>query len=208
MSAVETSLRVTSQGAGDHAPWPLANEPASDMSVYDEGYEPDDDSEDDADRVDADTMVWQLLLLINPGDEESALQQLGDYQELSADLDEESLQAMPFVAQAIDWRAGFQLDENDTSALVQVIDELTARFNLSIDWLGDADEDEFHQQQDAATLFGIAYDRLAEAGYTLWSWEAEPGTVAGWITLTDDSEAMREIATVLQINLRLGCDLT
>lgn len=185
-----------------------ANEPTSDMSVYDEGYEPDDDFEEEEDRTDVDVMVWQLLLLINPGDEESALQQFGEYQELTGDLDEESLQPMPYVAQAIDWRAGFQLDADDTRALVQAINELTARFNLHIDWQGDADEDEFHQEQDAATLFAIAYDRLAEAGYTLWSWEAEPGTVAGWLTQTRDNEAMREIATVLQINLRLGSDLS
>ncbi len=179
------------------------------MSVFDEGYEPEDEFDEDADELgsDTDTMVWQLLLLINPGDEEAALQQLADYQELSADLDEPSLQPMPFVAQAIDWRSGFQLDIADTRAIVQAIDELVARFNLHIDWERD-DEDEFHQNQDAATLFATAYDRLAEAGYTLWSWEAEPGTVAGWMTLREDNEAMREIATALHINLRPGSDLS
>ena len=177
------------------------------MHVYDEGYEPDEDSDDEPAATDADALVWQLLLLINPGDEESALQQFSDYQERSAHLDDDTLEALPYLTEAIDWRAGFQLEADDTRALVQAIDELVARFNLRIDWNGDTDEDEFHREQDAANLFSIAYDRLAESGYTLWSYEAEPGTVAGWITLSAESEAMREIATLLHINLRLGSEL-
>jgi hypothetical protein len=61
---------------------------------------------------------------------------------------------------------------------------------------------------DAAGLFSIAYDRLAEFGYTLWAWETDGDTYAGWMTLTRDGEPLRELATVLGINLRLGSEVS
>jgi hypothetical protein len=60
---------------------------------------------------------------------------------------------------------------------------------------------------DADSLFGLAYDRLAESGYTLWSRETDDDLLAGWITLTRDNEPMGEVAAALHVNLRLGRDL-
>jgi hypothetical protein len=59
-----------------------------------------------------------------------------------------------------------------------------------------------------STLFASAYDSLAPHGYTLWARETDDGSYAGWITLTRDAEPMRELATALGINLRLGSDVT
>jgi hypothetical protein len=177
------------------------------MNDYDDDFDPEHES-DESEGSETETLVWQLLLLINPGDEESALQQFGEYQEAVAEVDEDELEPMEYVSRVIDWRSGFQVDEQDTRALVQAIDELASRWNVTIDWNGDPDEDEFHEDQDAASLFATAYDRLAEAGYTLWSWETGAETVAGFMTLTRDGEPLRELATVLHINLRLGSDLS
>jgi hypothetical protein len=111
------------------------------------------------------------------------------------------------IGRVIDWRSGFIVDEHDLRSLVQAINELASRWNLRIDWNGDPDDDEFFDDTDAATVFGIAYDRLAEFGYTLWAWETQTESHAGWMTLTTDNEPMRELATVLGINLRLGSEV-
>jgi hypothetical protein len=152
--------------------------------------------------------VWQLLLLINPGDEESALQQFADYRDAVAHLDEDDIEPIDIIRRVIDWRSGFYVDRQDTRALVQAIDELSSRWNISIDWGGDPDDDDFHTDVDAASLFAIAYDGLLEHGYTLWAWEAEDDSCAGWITLKRDNEFLRELATSLGINMRLGSEVT
>ena len=160
--------------------------------------------DDEDDSVEA--QVWRLLLLINPGDEEAALLQFNAYREAVADGDDD--EPVEVVGRVIDWRAGFMVDEHDLRALVQALDELSARWNLSIDWGGDPDDDDFFDDTDAGTLLGIAYDRLAEFGYTVWSWETADAACAGWITLSRDNEPMRELATALHINLRLGSQVS
>lgn len=165
-----------------------------------------DEHESADDSVEA--RVWQLLLLINPGDEEMALQQFADYRDAAAQVDENELEPIEVIRRVIDWRSGFHVDAQDTHALVQAIDELSTRWNITIDWGGDPDDDDFHTDIDAASLFATAYDRLLEHGYTLWAWEAEEDSYAGWITLTRDTEPFRELATVLGINMRLGSEVT
>ena len=57
------------------------------MNSSDDDY----DAEREFDDVDEDSVeakVWRLLLLINPGDEETALLQFNDYREAVADADE------------------------------------------------------------------------------------------------------------------------
>lgn len=173
----------------------------------------DDDTErhfDEHDEEDdtLDAQVWQLLLLINPGDDDSAFQQFAAYREAVGDADEGEIDPLRVIGQVIDWHSGFQVEADDTRALVQAIDELVSRWNLSIDWEGDPEDDDFHADIDAASLFAIAYDSLAPHGYTLWARETDDGSYAGWITLTRDAEPMRELATTLGINLRLGSDVT
>src|SRR3546814_12321296 len=60
------------------------------MTLPDEDFEPDDnyaggpEGAEIDDEASTEALVWQLLLVINPGDEEAALQQFGAFQE---DLD-------------------------------------------------------------------------------------------------------------------------
>jgi hypothetical protein len=165
-----------------------------------------DEQESTGDSVEA--CVWQLLLLINPGDEDKALQQFADYRDAVVHADENDVEPIEIIRRVIDWQSGFYVDGQDTRALVQAIDELSSRWNISIDWGGDPDDDDFHADIDAASLFAIAYDRLLEHGYTLWAWETEDDSSAGWITLKRDNEFLRELATSLGINIRLGSEVT
>ena len=174
-------------------------------------FERDHDFDDEDDSVEA--KVWQLLLLINPGDEETALLQFNDYREAMAEADTvevEPSEADPIeiIGRVIDWRSGFIVGIDDLRSLVQAIDELSSRSNLSIDWGGNPDDDEFFDDMDAIELFSIAYDRLAESGYTLWAWETDGNTYAGFMTLTRDGEPLRELAAALGINLRLGSEVS
>ncbi|URL59682.1 hypothetical protein IM816_06195 [Luteibacter flocculans] len=171
--------------------------------AYDDDYEDRDYDEDEDGEDSTETQVWQLLLLINPGDEDGAEVQFKAYQELTEEEGDED--PVRLVAQVTDWRSGFEVDADDTRALVEVINELVARWNLVLDWDGDPADDEFHEDIDGVEIFSRAFDRLREHGYTLWAREAEDDDVyAGWITRSDDDEAMRLIATQLGINLRLG----
>lgn len=165
----------------------------------------DDDDFDGDDEDSVEALVWQWLLLINPGDEESALQQFAECRDELAE--DESADPIELVSRVIDWRSGFIVDGDDLRALVQAINELISRWNLTIDWNGDPDDDEFFDDMDTSSLFATAYDRLAEHGYTLWSRETEDDSSAGFITQTRDNEPMREIATALHINMRLGSDV-
>ena len=170
----------------------------------DDDFEDDRAFDEDDDSVEA--KVWQLLCLINPGDEETALGQFTDYREAVAEGDE--AEPVELVARVIDWHSGFMVGAADLRSLIQAFDELSARWNLTIDWGGDPDDDDYFDDRDADSLFNTAYDRLSESGYTLWTWETENDSLAGWITLTRDNEPMSEVAAALHINLRLGCDFS
>jgi hypothetical protein len=179
------------------------------MSSSDDDFEAGNDFDEELEGGDlVEASVWELLSLINPGDEETALQQFSAYREAIAQADDEDIDPVQVVGRVIDWRSGFRVDGKDTRALVQAIDELASRWNLDIDWDGDPDDDDFHADIDAASLFATAYDRLAEHGYTLWSWETDDDTYAGWMTSTRDNEIMRELATSLSVNIRPGSDVT
>lgn len=157
-------------------------------------------------------LVWQLLLLINPGDPESALQQFAAYQDALAEADADDAVAVRLLKDVIDWKAGFHVAANDPAAFIDSITELVARWNLRIDWgVEDPGDDEFLDGTDVATLMAVAYDRLREYGYTLWTWNTSEGigdgdTHAGWISLSSDDEAMRAVAAALEIELRAGSD--
>lgn len=168
-----------------------------------------DDIDDDMPEADdsAESLVWQLLTLINPGDDDLATQQFAAWRDGQEEGDTDAV-PVEQIARVIDWQSGFHVDAQDTRALVQAINELAARWNLALDWDGDPDEDEFHADQDVPSLLAVAYDRLAEFGYTLWSWETDDGSYAGWITRSTERETMRELATALQINLCLGSEVS
>ncbi|MGE7138981.1 DUF6630 family protein [Luteibacter sp. NPDC031894] len=176
------------------------------MASYDDDldYEGDHDDEDGEDSLES--QVWALLMLINPGDEDAARQQFAAWREIVEE--EGDHDPVRIVGRVIDWRAGFEVDEDDTRGLVDAINQLAARWNIAIDWDGDPDDDEFHEDVDGPELFSRAFDQLNPHGYTLWAREAEDEVYAGWITQSRDDEAMRVVATDLGINLRLGSQVT
>lgn len=175
------------------------------MSNFDDDFETGHHFDDDDNSLDA--YVWQLFLLINPGDDDSAFQQFAAYRDAVGDTPEDQVDVAQVVGQVADWRATFHVGADDTHALVQAIDELASRWNLAIDWDGDPQDDEFHSNVDATELLATAYDNLAPHGYTLWMRDTDDDSYAGWMTLSRDTEAMRELATELGIHLRLGSEM-
>lgn len=189
------------------------------MTVPDTEYDPDDnfangfDPGMDVDEDDTtEALVWQLLLLINPGDEETALQQFAGYREALAEAGDDDDEPVWLLKDVIDWRSGFHVDAQDRQSLVDSVTELAARWNLSIDWgVEDPTDDEFLAATDVPALMATAYDRLREYHYTLWTWNTAGGVDAGeahagWITLSRDDEAMQAVAAALGIELRAGSD--
>ncbi|SMQ94078.1 DUF6630 family protein [Xanthomonas fragariae] len=169
----------------------------------DEGLQPESD-EDDVD--DHPARVWNLLVLINPGDEDTALAQFDAWRETQADergdeVDDAWLWALK---DAIDWRSGFYVDGKDTDAFIAAIDELSARWNLRIDWGGDLDDEEFSRGLSVPDLMALAFDRLREHGYSLWNWNTDGDAYSGWIALSRDDEAMLALTSLLGVEVRLG----
>jgi hypothetical protein len=192
------------------------------MNADDPEFDPDDnfanhlqaDADIDPDADDTpEALVWQLLLLINPGDEESALQQFAEYRDALAESDPDEVQPVWLLKDVIDWKAGFYVDGTDAVSFIDTITELSARWNLRIDWgVEDASDEDFLADADVPSLMAVAYDRLREYGYSLWTWNTANGPSgdedmqAGWITLSSDDEAMQELAHALDIELRPGSD--
>lgn len=175
-------------------------------------YDPDDNfahafgaDADIDDEAAIEALVWQLLLLINPGDEDAAAAQLAAWQQSGAGHGGDVEEAVAHLREAIDWRSGFHVEEGDARGLVESLDELAARWNLRIDWgVEDPTDDDFLDGADLGALIGTAYDRLREHHYTLWLREAGPDLHAGWITHSRDDEALRLVATALGIHVRHG----
>ena len=163
-------------------------------------FGPGMDIDDDA-AIEA--LVWQVLLLINPEDEDAARQQFDAWQEAYAAQggDAEPLDSLRDVT---DWRSAFHVAEPDTRGLVECLDELAGRWNLRIDWgVEDPTDDEFLEGTDVPALIETAFDRLREHHYTLWTFEA--GDLhAGWVTRSRDDESMRVVAGALGIPVRPG----
>ena len=174
------------------------------MHTHDDDFNTEHLFDEDDDSLEA--QVWQLLLMINPGDEDAALQQFAAYRDVAGDLPEDEVDVAQVIGEVADWRATFRVEEGDTRSLVQALDELVTRWNLAIDWDGDPDEDDFHAGIDAEDLLALAYDNLAPHGYTLWLRETNDDSLAGWISLSRDVEPMRELARELGIHLRLGSE--
>lgn len=161
-----------------------------------------DDAADLDDEAALEAVVWQLLLLINPGDEDAAAQQFAAWQDATGGTDDIDL-ALDALRGAIDWKSGFHVDEGDTRGLVESLDELAARFDLRIDWgVDDPTDDAFLDATDVSALLDTAFDRLREHHYTLWVREPGPDLHAGWITHSRDDEALRAVASALGLAVR------
>ncbi len=152
--------------------------------------------------------VWNLLLLINPGDEETALRQFDAWREAMGGEEGDSSDERWLLAlrDVIDWTSGFQVAEDDPEALVTAIGELAARWNLRIDWGGDLDDEEFAEAMEVPDLLSVAYDRLREHGYSLWNWNTGGEGLAGWVALSRDDEAMMALTSLLGVEVRPGND--
>jgi hypothetical protein len=189
------------------------------MNVPDLEFDPDDNfensrqdealvpAEDDDASVEA--LVWQLLLVMNPGDEEAALRQFDDFRDavVGADRGDPEIGPAALLREVTDWRSGFHVDAADPATFIDAVDQLAARWNLAIDWgVEDVGDDGFLADADVPSLMAIAHDRLREYGYTLWTWDAGAGVHAGWITLSRDDDAVRVLAPALGIDARPGSD--
>jgi hypothetical protein len=171
-------------------------------NAFARGTEADDDESHEA-------LVWQLLLLVNPGDEEAALQQFTAWRDARVDAGGDDGEGMEMLRDVIDWKSGFHVAADDAAAFIDSIDELVARWNLRIDWGSeDPGDDDFLAATDVPELMATAYDRLREYGYTLWTWNAPggDGAYAGWIASSRDDEAMQVLAPALGIEVRPASD--
>jgi len=155
-----------------------------------------------------------LLLLINPGDEESALQQFHAWQDAQAafDPDDPDAPVLDALREAIDWRAGFTVEAGDAGAFVECIGELAGRFNLRVDWgVEDPTDAAFLRDADVPGLIAHAHDKLREHGYTLWTWgiagQPREDLFSGWLCLRQEDEAVEFVAPMLGIELRPGGSL-
>ena len=109
-------------------------------------YDPDDNFSHgfprriEADDEDAlDVVAWQFLLLVNPDDEDAALQQFAAFR---AALEEAGEGADPalLLRDTIDWKAGFHVGEEDAAGLMEALDELASGGGRPRDRGGDAQE--------------------------------------------------------------------
>ncbi len=185
------------------------------MNAPDNDFDPDDNfanafgSGVDADDDESpEALVWQLLLLVNPGDEETALRQFSHYREALHEAGEDA-EPVWVLKDAIDWKSGFHVGVDDAVAFIDSINELVARWNLRIDWgAEDPGDDDFLAATDVPELMATAYERLREYGYTLWTWNAAGGrdAHAGWIASSRDDEAMQVLAPALGIEVRPASD--
>ena len=102
------------------------------MTMHDFDFDPDDNfanglpagQEELEDDATVEALVWQLLLLINPGDEDAALQQFTAYQDASADDD--AIEPIWRIRDAIDWKAGFHVADDDPGTAIDAIAELAS----------------------------------------------------------------------------------
>lgn len=170
-------------------------------------YDPDDNfghafhAQAHVDEDEALEMVaWQFLLLVNPDDEGAALEQFTAFR---LALDDAGDDANPgaLLRDAIDWRAGFHVPEDDAQGLMEALDELVARWRLRIDWGLD---DDVLAPPDASALLQTAFTQLREYHYSLWTVETGGATLAGWITHERDEEAMQLVASALGMSARPG----
>ncbi|TKS53239.1 hypothetical protein E4582_13765 [Luteimonas yindakuii] len=179
------------------------------MTLPDDDFDPDNNYAQDAegaqseDAAGAEALVWQLLLVINPGDEDAAMRQFEAFQDALGGGDAGDVDVPWLLKDVIDWKSGFHLDESETGALIDCINELAARFNLAIDWgVEDPTDDAFLGSVSATELLETAHDQLRLDGYTLWTWETGTDAVAGWMTLAADDEAVRVLSPALGIDAR------
>lgn len=174
------------------------------MGTFDDDFDDDEGFDEPGDELEAD--VWHLFVMINPGDEDAAMQQFAAYRDAVAGEDPDAIDVADAVTRVGDWRSAFRVAEDDFPALIEALNELAARWNVTIDWGGDADDEDFLGSVEASELLHAAHDSLAPHGYVLWVCDTDDDVCSGWMTLRRDIEAMREMATDLGMHVRLGSE--
>lgn len=158
-------------------------------------FSPSSDLDEDA-ALEA--VAWQLLLLVNPGDEDAAALQFAEVR----DALNSGAEPIDAIRDAIDWKSGFFLAEDDAQGVVEALDELAARVGVRIDWDLDDEEDDALADADAGSLLSRAAVQLRERGYSLWTWETGSEHLAGWIAARADDEAVPVVANALGFHVR------
>ncbi|NYZ61222.1 DUF6630 family protein [Luteimonas deserti] len=162
-----------------------------------------DDETPDGD-ADIEALVWQWLLLVNPGDAEAAQQQFLEWQEALGG-DDDPQRALAVLLDVSDWRSSFRVHEDDRVTLVDAIGTLAARYRVDVDW-GIEDPTDPAQLAGRApgALIDAAHDQLRIADYSLWTWDDGDATVSGVIAARDDDEGVRVVGHALGLDLRPG----
>lgn len=182
------------------------------MMFPDTDFDPDDnfrqafDDGDEMDLDDTEALVWNLLVLVNPGDEETALRQFAAYRDAMGEQGDDPERVLWALKDVIDWTSGFHVGANDAETFIDCLDQLAARYAIDIDWGGDPGDEDFFDGVDVPALMAIAYDRLREHGYTLWTWNTGDDAHAGWMALSRDDEGMQQLAAVMGVELRPASD--
>ena len=181
------------------------------MAAHDE-FDPDDNFDHAFHRHDGvdeeaelEVVAWQFLLLVNPDDEDAALEQFRAFQQVLENAGDDA-DVAALLREVIDWKAGFCVPEDDAQALMEAVDELVARWQLRIDWgLDDDDADEAQDDiPDPADLLQAAYAQLRARHYSLWTVETGEHELAGWIIRERDEETMQLVAGALGMHSRVG----
>ncbi|MDQ3038525.1 MAG: hypothetical protein M3Q51_04335 [Pseudomonadota bacterium] len=156
------------------------------------------------DEAALESVAWQFLLLANPDDEDAAREQFATFRQALEDRGEDADPAA-LLREAMDWKAGFCVPEDDAQALMEAIDELVSRWQLRIDWgLDDDAEDAQDECPDPVDLLHSAYTQLRARHYSLWTVETGEHELAGWIIRERDEEAMQLVAGALGMHARVG----
>ena len=170
-----------------------------------DNFDPDDNfaasfssSEDLDEDAALEAVAWQFLLLVNPGDEDAAALQFADVRDALGS----GAEPIDAVRDAIDWKSGFFLAEDDAQGVVEALDELAARVGVRIDWDLDDEDDDALADADAGSLLSRAAVQLRERGYSLWTWETGSEHLAGWIAARADDEAVPVVANALGFHVR------
>ncbi|MDI1254172.1 hypothetical protein [Thermomonas sp.] len=153
------------------------------------------------DEAALEVVAWQFLMLVNPDDEDAAQEQFANFRQALEDQGE-SADPVALLREAIDWKAGFCVHEDDAQALMEAVDELVSRWQLRIEW--GLDDDESDEVQDPADLLHSAYTQLRARHYSLWTVETGEYQLAGWIIRERDEEAMQLVAGALGMHARVG----
>src|SRR3546814_958524 len=105
------------------------------MTLPDEDFDPDDnyaggpEGAEIDDEASTEALVWQLLLVINPGDEDAALQQFGAFQEALDGGDAGDVDAVWLLKDVIDWQSGSHIEETEPGELIMSGKSAEARVN-------------------------------------------------------------------------------